>query len=88
MWSASDADEDEMESKKPAIPQPIHYFFLFLLLWQAAFKVSNAAVASLLCFFKYFVQLIGKAFSQWILDSTCRRTEGVLGWNGTSNSFT
>ena len=28
-----------------------------------------------------------KTLSQWILDSTCRRTEGVLGWNGTSNSY-
>lgn len=51
-----------MENKKPVIPRPIHYFFLFILLWKAAFKVSNAAVSSLLRFFKYFVLLIGKVF--------------------------
>ena len=38
-------------------------FFGFLLLWQAAFNVSNAAISAFMRFFKYFVLCLGRAFN-------------------------
>ena len=42
--------------------KPIEYLFLFILLWQATFKISNAAVLYLLRFFKFFVLVVGRSF--------------------------
>ena len=42
--------------------KPIEYLFLFIFLWQATFKISNAAVLYLLQFFKFFVLVVGRSF--------------------------
>ena len=39
-----------------------YHLFGFLLLWQAAFNISNAAVAIFIKFLKYFVLVLGKAY--------------------------
>ena len=43
---------------------PLFYqFFGFLILWQAAFNISNAAISAFMKLFKYFILLLGRAFN-------------------------
>ena len=44
------------------IPKPIRYILIFLLFWQALYKVSNLAIACLLWFMKYLIAFVGHAF--------------------------
>lgn len=44
------------------VQNTIFQFLGFVLLWQAAFNVSNAAITVFLKAFKYFILLLGKAF--------------------------
>ena len=41
-----------------------------MLVWQAAFSISDKAVQALLKFIKYFILIIGKAFKCDSLSST------------------
>ena len=65
MWSSSD-DDDLIENTNP-IPapdcsRPVWQPVFFLLLWQSVYRVSNAAITSLLKFFTLFVHSIGLAY--------------------------
>ncbi len=64
VWPSDTSDNEvepsEQVSNHPS--QPIWQFLFFLLFWQALFRISNAALTSLLCFFKYFTRLLGNAF--------------------------
>ena len=42
--------------------EPLRYLFIFLLLWQSAYRISNAALITLIRFLRYFVQILGTAF--------------------------
>ena len=44
------------------------HFFGFLILWQAVFNISNAAISVFMKFFKYFILLLGRAYNS---DSLC-----------------
>ena len=65
MWSSSD-DDDLIENTNP-IPapdcsRPVWQLVFFLLLWQSVYRVSNAAITSLLKFFTLFVHSIGLVY--------------------------
>lgn len=63
LWPSSDSDDTlEPSQSVQAIPVPIQRFFLFTLLWQFAFNISNAAVSFFLRFFKIFIRSLGVAF--------------------------
>lgn len=69
LWS--DTSESEYQENADMYPKHVWSLAFFLLLWQAIFHVSNAAVKSILCFFKYFTLLVGKVFqSQPIVDTS------------------
>ena len=40
----------------------ISQLFVFLLVWQTAFKVSTAAIHNIFKFFKFFISAVGKAY--------------------------
>ena len=63
--SESDTDEEPHESQGShlELPQPILQLFYFLLFWQTAFKISNAAIHMLLKFLKAFCMALGAAFN-------------------------
>ena len=39
------------------------HFFGFLILWQAVFNISNAAISVFLKFFKHFILLLGRSYN-------------------------
>ena len=52
-----------LSNKIPAKFHNIFYqLFGFLVLWQAVFNISNAAISAFTKFFKYFILLLGRAF--------------------------
>jgi len=64
IWPSDDTDDDTVVSEptRNTSSQPIWQLLFFLLLWQSVFRVSNAAITSLLCFMKYFIGAVGNAF--------------------------
>lgn len=57
--SESDSDspdqgnrQNECATEVDPIPKPVRYILMFLLFWQALYKVSNSAIACLLRFMK------------------------------------
>ena len=61
----SDSDHDstaEQDSCEP-FSQPFLQLLHFLLVWQAVYRLSNATIAALLRFLKYFVVSIASAFN-------------------------
>ena len=63
LWPTSSEDEDEDNSQSHSgTPKLVWNYVFFLLVWQAVYRVSNAAVKSLLVFFRYSIFFIGKAF--------------------------
>ena len=57
-----DQGNDQSSTKVDPTPKPILYLLVFLLFWQAAYKVSNSAIACLLRFMRYLIKLVGHAF--------------------------
>ena len=49
-------------SKSSEYARPFLQLFYFILIWQMAFKVSNAAVVSLIRFLKFFLKSVATAF--------------------------
>ena len=50
LWPSEDSDgesEEELRSEHQTASLPIQQFFVFTLLWQFVFKISNTAVACL-----------------------------------------
>ena len=64
IWPSDDTDDDTVVSEptRNTSSQPIWQLLFFLLLWQSVFRLSNAAITSLLCFLKYFIGAVGNAF--------------------------
>ena len=67
IWSSSSDDEDhavkENEKSPSAASRPIWQLLFFLLMWQSVYRVSNAALNTLLKFLVHFVRLFGQAFT-------------------------
>lgn len=63
VWSSDESEsESESVSESHTASPPIQHFYIFALLWQFTFKISNAAVTTLLRFMKYFIKALGLAF--------------------------
>lgn len=60
-----DDDPDQatlsMGTSQAELSKPLLQLFYFVLLWQATFKISTAAVCALLRFLKFFFQALGNA---------------------------
>ena len=94
VWDSSDEDDssttvttqDHADSLPPLMPQekssriflPLRHLFIFVLLWQAVFKISNSALSSLLRFCKYFLLVLGRAFQSQDLISTSNAIPSTL----------
>ena len=64
IWPSTESEDEQSPSDTPvSTNSPLWQFLFFLLFWQSVFKVSNTAVTTLLCFLKYFVLILGKAFA-------------------------
>ena len=50
------------ELSNTPIPAPVSQLFIFCLVWQAFYKISNGAIAALLRFLKFFLTALGLAF--------------------------
>ena len=61
IFDESETDQEQMESSQ-RFPMPIRHFFLFAIFLQFAHSLSNAAITSLLRFFKFFIKALGVAF--------------------------
>ena len=57
IWSSTDEDEKENADTETTF-HPLRYLFIFLVLWQSAFRISNAALSSLIRFLKYFLLIL------------------------------
>lgn len=44
--------------------------YLFLLIWQAAYQVSNTAMSSIIRFLKYFILVLGRAYQSKLLSES------------------
>ena len=49
-------------STKNDITNEMKVLFIFIAIWQFAYKISNNAITNLLAFLKFFVQILGGAF--------------------------
>ena len=65
IWSSSSDDEhqDVPGEQAPPTSGPIWQLLYFLLIWQSVYRVSNAAMNTLLKFISVFVRVIGRAFN-------------------------
>ena len=57
----------EEDSNEESVPTTrflgyLKYLLAFIVIWQFAFKVSNAAITNLLHFLRRFVAVVGQAF--------------------------
>ena len=57
--SGEDITNQLQDQQFLAISKLLHHTFFFLLLWQSTFKISNAAISSMLRFFKHFFLSLG-----------------------------
>lgn len=64
IWiSSSDEENSEEEcGDHSSSSNPVWTLVFFLVLWQAVYRVSNAAITSILSFFRYFTLFVGNAF--------------------------
>ncbi len=67
MWpsgseSDSDGDQCDLAIADPTSFSQMRLIFIFLAMWQFAYKVSNGAINSLLRFLKFFLLCLGSAF--------------------------
>ena len=63
LWpSTSEEDEEQEEASISTHCKPVWNLTFFVILWQAVYHTSNAAVMSLLSFMKYFTLFVGNAF--------------------------
>ena len=63
LWpSTSEEDEEQEEASTSTHCKPVWNLTFFVILWQAVYHTSNAAVMSLLSFMKYFTLFVGNAF--------------------------
>ena len=60
---SSDSDDQMSPVRSVENLNYLKLLLMFLTMWQFAFKVSNSAITALLCFMRYFILLIGRAFS-------------------------
>ena len=51
-----------MTAKTLPLQGPLRHLLIFLVLWQSAFRISNAALLSLIRFLRYFVLILGQVF--------------------------
>ena len=70
-WECESDESSEPPSNplSSAFPKPILQLFFFLLVWQATFKISNAAISILLKFLKYFLAALSNAFQSFQISS-------------------
>ena len=60
---SSDSDDQMSPVRSVENLNYLKLLLMFLTMWQFAFKVSNSAITALLRFMRYFILLIGRAFS-------------------------
>ena len=60
---SSDSDDQVSSVRSVEYLNYLKLLLMLLTMWQFAFKVSNSAITALLRFMRYFIQLIGRAFS-------------------------
>ena len=53
----------------PVLQKILQQLFYFLLLWQTTFKISNAAISSVLRFLRFFLSSIGNAIQNHHIHS-------------------
>ena len=71
--NAGDFNTPHRTKTSPTKFHQIYYqFFGFLLLWQAAFNISNTAISTFMKFFKYFILSLGRAFHCDSLSSSSK----------------
>ena len=51
-----------MTTSSREIPFPIKVIYMFLMIWQAAYQISNTALSSMIRFLKYMLLLLGRAY--------------------------
>lgn len=57
-----DESEEEEDNSHPVVSAPLKYLLSFIVIWQFAYTISNAALSNLLRFLKFFVVYIGRVF--------------------------
>lgn len=62
IWLSDDEAVESEQSSAIQPSQPIWQFLFFLLFWQSVFRLSNAALTSLLSLLKYFIRVLGNVF--------------------------
>ena len=61
---------DTMLSKSSEYARPFLQLFYFIFIWQMSFRISNAAVISLIRFLKFFLKSVTIAFKCQMLHDT------------------
>ena len=74
MSSSDDEDEAPEQSTTEAPSQPLWQLLFFLLMWQALYCVSNAALGTLLRLLTLFLQLSSQVF---VSDNLCKFAETI-----------
>ena len=59
--SSEDDPAEQVDISKPHNSY-LQVLFLFIIIWQFSFNISNTAISSLLKFLKYFFCCLGKAY--------------------------
>ena len=59
----AEQNNESTRSNSTIFPRPFRQLFFFMLVWQAAFKVSNAAIGRLMRYLKYFCVALVTAFN-------------------------
>ena len=70
VWD-TDSDEEgceDNENNKDNMPQIIKHLLIFIMFWQALFKVSNTAIGYLLSFLRFFIGALGRVFGCTLLN--------------------
>ena len=70
IWD-TDSDEEgceDNENIKDSMPQIVKHLPIFIMFWQALFKVSNTAIRCLLSFLRFFIGALGGVFGCTLLN--------------------
>lgn len=81
VWPSDSESEcdDQCNVAHPVVSQ-MRLLFIFLVMWQFAYKISNAAIDSLLRFLKFFLLCLGNAFhSEMLVKAGESAPLGLLG---------
>ena len=91
--SDDDGDGDDNVVSQRSVFQPLRQFVFFLLLWQAFYCVSNAALNILLKFLSTFARVFGTVFASDMLQQFSSEIHHStiaahkLLWNSSGNNF-